>query len=107
MVKIRRPYQQSVIHTQKFNFGEPPDIILFVSSIPDEIFRTDGRFNVPELRQQRRAINAEDRRRLVPYDIFIVSDVAERISGSSGKRVGESDGECGLKAYGYWVFGVS
>ena len=27
--------------------------------------------------------------------------------GSSGKRVGESDGECGLKAYGYWVFGVS
>ena len=30
-----------------------------------------------------------------------------RNEGSSGKRVGESDGECGLKAYGYWVFGVS
>ena len=27
--------------------------------------------------------------------------------GSSGNRVGESDGECGLKAHGYWVFGVS
>ncbi|MCX7314673.1 MAG: FkbM family methyltransferase [Alphaproteobacteria bacterium] len=32
---------------------------------------------------------------------------AVKIYGSSGKRVGESDGECGLKAYGYWVFGVS
>jgi hypothetical protein len=27
--------------------------------------------------------------------------------GSSGNRVDESNGECGLKPHGYWVFGVS
>jgi hypothetical protein len=33
--------------------------------------------------------------------------LADIIFGSSGNRVDESNGKCGLKPHGYWVAGVS
>jgi LuxR family glucitol operon transcriptional activator len=38
---------------------------------------------------------------------FIRPPVEEQKKGSSGNRVDESNGKCGLKRHGYWVFEVS
>jgi hypothetical protein len=34
-------------------------------------------------------------------------DLPNKITGSSGNRVDESNGKCGLKPHGYWVFEIS
>ena len=39
--------------------------------------------------------------------VAIRSDLRKRYIGSSGNRVDESNGKCGLKPHGYWVFEVS
>ena len=44
---------------------------------------------------------------LALYGIFIVLFAHRIFFGSSGNRVGESNGKCGLKPHGYWVAGVS
>ena len=58
------------------------------------------------LLQKSDSINSLEGWRAVAVDLAFEFHPAFKI-GSSGNRVDESNGKCGSKPHGYWVFGVS
>jgi hypothetical protein len=65
----------------------------------------DDSYSPPKTVEQARKLVESDEVLLIFNPLGTASNAAK--SGSSGNRVDESNGKCGLKRHGYWVFEVS